>query len=482
MPEELIKLSATAMARGVRERAFSPVELVRAHLQQIDRLNPVLNAFVQVREEEAMREAQAAELQLSSADELGPLYGVPVSIKACIDVQGMRCESGSRLRAGVIAQTDAVLVRRLRAAGAIVLGTTNTPEMLMAYETSNRLNGTTNSPWDRERTPGGSSGGEASAIAACMSAGGIGSDAGGSVRVPAHYSGICALKPTPGRIPATGHFPESLGPFALLGVVGPMARWIEDLKVMFRCIAGPDDGDTSSAPVPILAPEKEDLRRMRIGYLEEDPGLCVVDPEIIAAVRMAVHALRAQGFVVEPVRPGYLQRAREHWWTIFVRLGAELNRDMFAGREHDISPVLADFLAIAAADRTLTKEMLLQAWFERDQLRIEMMRHMSEIPFLITPAAATTAFKHGERSWNIGRNRVDYLDTMSYSQVWNLLGNPAAVVPVTRSKSGLPIGIQVVGRPYEEGGVLAIAAQVEQEFGFHEPPLLRDEATIVAKR
>jgi Asp-tRNA(Asn)/Glu-tRNA(Gln) amidotransferase A subunit family amidase len=477
---DLTDLSAAAMARGIRERAFSPVEVVRAHLSQIHNLNPMLNAFVEVGEAQALEQARSAEARLGKAEN-APLLGVPVSIKSCIDVRGMRCEAGSRLREGKVADADAVLVTRLRRAGAIVLGTTNTPEMLMAYETGNLLYGRTNSPWDLQRTPGGSSGGEAAAIAACMSAGGIGSDCGGSVRVPAHYSGICALKPTPGRIPATGHFPESLGPFALLGVVGPMARYIDDLKLLFQSVAGPDDGDTSSAPVALRERAAAEVRSVRIGYLEEDSQLCPVDPEICAAVRSAAAALRAHGFRVEPIRLSYLQQARAYWWTIFVQLGAELNRQLFSGQEQEISPILADFLAIASANEPLTKDMLLGAWFGRDQLRVEMMRTMAETPILLMPAAATTAFRHGERSWEVKGAQVDYLDTMSYSQVWNLLGNPSAVVPVAVSQSGLPIGVQLVGRPYEEELVLEVASLVDREFGYQPPPVLAQEAASGTK-
>jgi Asp-tRNA(Asn)/Glu-tRNA(Gln) amidotransferase A subunit family amidase len=476
--DELISLSATAMARGIRERDFSPLELLTAHLQHIKKLDPHLHAFVELRAHQALAEARAAESRLGDSD-LGPLHGVPISIKSCIDVGGMRCESGSRLRHGHVATHDAVLVQRLRAAGAIILGTTNTPEMLMAYETGNHLYGTTNSPWDLARTPGGSSGGEAAAIAACMSAGGIGSDAGGSVRVPAHYSGICSLKPTPGRIPATGHFPESLGPFAQLGVVGPMARWIDDVRTLFRVAAGPDDGDTSSAPVPI-AISRSSAAGLHIGFIEEEPDLCPVMPEIAAAVRSAADSLSRAGFNVAPIRPSYLKEAREHWWTIFVRLGAELNRQAFAGREADLSAILADFLAIAANDVPLTKDMLLAAWFGRDRLRIQMLREMADTPVIIMPVSATTAFKHGERSWTVKGQLVRYLDTMSYSQVWNLLGNPAAVVPVGHDELGLPIGVQIVGRPYEEETVLEVASILEHDFGYQQPPALRSAVAVTS--
>jgi len=207
MPD-LTFLSAVSMAEQIRQKKLSPVELVEAHLTRIQELNPTLNAFVRVDAEGARRQARAAEAAAREGRKLGVLHGVPISIKSSIDTEGLRCESGTRLRAGRIAARDAVLVSRLRAAGAIVLGVTNTPELLMAWETDNLLYGRTNSPWDLTRTPGGSSGGEAAAIASGCSAGGVGSDGGGSIRVPAHFSGICGLKPTPGRIPSTGHFPE----------------------------------------------------------------------------------------------------------------------------------------------------------------------------------------------------------------------------------------------------------------------------------
>ena len=280
------------MAAQIRSQKLSPVELVDAHLAQIERLNPKLNAFVQVDAEGAREQALEAESAIKGK-ELGSLHGVPVSIKSSIEVAGMRCEAGSKLRAGEIATKDAPLVARLRNAGAIVLGTTNTPEFLMAWETDNALYGRTNSPWDLLRTPGGSSGGESAAIAAGCSAGGVGSDGGGSIRVPAHFSGICGLKPTPGRIPASGHVPGSAGPFALIGVVGPMARTVEDLKILFEVLQGPDMGDTSSAPVPVRWPKQDDLRNLRIGYFEDD-GRTPVTRETRAAVQTAVAALSEQ--------------------------------------------------------------------------------------------------------------------------------------------------------------------------------------------
>jgi Asp-tRNA(Asn)/Glu-tRNA(Gln) amidotransferase A subunit family amidase len=459
---DLTFLSAVVMAQQIREKKISPVEVADAHLAKIERLNPKLNAFVDVDMDRVRREARDAEAAVISGKTLGPLHGVPISIKSSLDVRGLRCEAGTRLRAGNIATHDAPLVERLRNAGAIVLGVTNTPELLMAWETDNLLYGRTNSPWDLERTPGGSSGGEAAAIAAGMSAGGVGSDGGGSIRVPAHFSGICGLKPTPGRIPATGHFPASGGPFALIGVVGPMARTVADLRALFEVMQGPDDGDTSASPVPLRWPTDDEARRLRIGYFEDD-GRTPVTAETGAALTTAAEALRDAGFEVEPFRPSGLEEARGLWEKFFVTAGGMLILPMFHEREGDLSPFLKQFLEWSAAEPALTGERLLDAWIGRDILRAGFLAQMRTYPILLCPAAAIPAFRHGERSWKIKGKTVEYLDAWSYTQWFNLLGNPGAVVPVSHGNEGLPIGVQIVGRPWEEEQVLTVAAVLERE-------------------
>src|SRR5215472_9932732 len=258
------------MAASIRDGSVTVSELVEAHLNQIKRWNPKLNAFVSVDESGARTAAKLADEAVKARRPIGPLHGVPLTIKSSIDVAGMPCEAGTGLRRSYIPSTDAPLVSRLKNAGAIILGNTTVPEFLMAWETDSALYGRTNSAWDLERTPGGSSGGEAAAIAACCSAGGIGSDGGGSIRVPAHFSGICGLKPTPGRIPGTGHYPACIGPFALIGVVGPMARSIRDLELMFQVLAGPDNGDPNAAPVATRPIDVSSLKQTRIGYFEDD--------------------------------------------------------------------------------------------------------------------------------------------------------------------------------------------------------------------
>jgi len=472
---DLTFLPAVTMAAQIRGRRLSPVELADAHLAKIERLNPKLNAFVHVDADRVRREARAAEAAVTSGKTLGPLHGVPISIKSSLDVATLRSEAGTRLRAGFVATQDAPLVARLRNAGAIVLGVTNTPELLMAWETDNLLYGRTNSPWDLERTPGGSSGGEAAAIAAGMSAGGVGSDGGGSIRVPAHFSGICGLKPTPGRIPSTGHFPASGGPFALIGVVGPMARTVADVRALFEVMQGPDDGDTCAAPVPLRWPSEDEAKNLRIGYFEDD-GRTPVTPETRAAVRTAAEALQRAGFQVERFRPRGLEEARVLWKKFFVSAGGMLIRPMFRGRERDLSPILRQFLEWSEAEPAFTGDSLLDAWIRRDAARADFLKQMRKYPILLCPAAAIPAFRHGERSWTIDDKTVEYLNAWSYTEWFNLLGNPAAVVPVSHCVSGdsegLPIGVQIVGRPWEEEQVLAVAAVLERERGaWRIPPI-----------
>lgn len=464
-------LPAVVMAEQIRKRKLSPLELVDAHLAQIKKLNPKLNAFVEVHAERAQQAARDAEIAVLQGKKLGPLHGVPLSIKSSLDVAGMRCEAGTRLRAGFVAAQDAPLVARLRAAGAIVLGVTNTPELLMAWETDNLLYGRTNSPWDLERTPGGSSGGEAAAIAAGMSAGGVGSDGGGSIRVPAHFSGICGLKPTPGRIPATGHFPGSAGPFALIGVVGPMARSVADLKILFEVLQGPEVGDTCAAPVPLRWPSDDEVKKLRIGYFEDD-GRTPVTAETRAAVRTAAEALCGAGFQVERCQPEGLEAARQLWWKYFVVAGGMLLRPMFRNRESDLSPILRQFLQWSASEPAHTGETLLDAWIQRDVVRGQFLAQMQQYPILLCPAAAIPAFRHGERKWMIEGKKVEYLDAWSYTEFFNLLGNPGVVVPHGRSPEGLPIGVQIVGRPWQEEQVLAVAGALEKECGaWRRPPI-----------
>jgi Asp-tRNA(Asn)/Glu-tRNA(Gln) amidotransferase A subunit family amidase len=454
-------LSAAEISRRVRAKDIFATEVLEEHLRRVEKLNPQLHAITSLDAESAHRAARAVDARLATNEPL-PLAGVPVTIKSSIDVAGLRCEAGSRLRAGNVPAADAPLVQRLKSAGAVVIGTTNTPEMLMAYETDNLLYGRTSNPCDVARSAGGSSGGEAAAIASGMSAGGVGSDGGGSIRVPAHFTGICGLKPTPGRVPGTGHYPECGGPWATLGVVGPMARNIADLRLLWQILAGPDDGDPMSAPVP-LSESAVPLKGARIGLLEMPNWRATAETD--AAVNSAARALEQAGAVVEPMAIDGWDEALRIWQVIFCYATAAAVAPMIRGREADVSPILHDFLRHGRQSPPLTVESLLRDLVLRDRVRARVLAQMRPYRALLAPVTSAPAFRHGEGGWGPS-HPADYLRTMRPCQFGNAMGLPGAVAPVARSSEGLPIGVQIIGRPYEEDAVLAVAEIIEAAAGF----------------
>ena len=467
MSDNLVLASAVRQLEFLQSRKISTVELAEAHLRQIERLNPALNVFADFDADRVRACAHRLDQQQSKR---GPLHGLPVTVKSSIATAGYRCEIGSLLHQGEIPAQDAEVVARLRAAGALILGTTNCPEFLMAYETANRLHGRTRNPWNLEYTPGGSSGGEASAIAAGLSAAGLGSDSGGSVRVPAHFTGICSLKPTPGRIPGRGHLPPCVGPFQIIGALGPMARTMADVTLLFRTLSGHDRKDPASSPVALRAPGLNELRTKTIGFFEDD-GLIPVTPETRAAVNAAASALRQAGFRVEPFAPRTLEPLRKQWWKFFVQCGAMFYAPTIHGREDLLSPLFKQFLEFSDAVPPLTATDLLNAWADLDLLRAETLQAMGDYPVLLCPVASIPAFRHDERSWIVDGQPVDYLDVMRYTQWFNALAAPAAVVPVGTSPMGLPIGVQLIARPFEDETALGIAAVLDAAFGYQPPPI-----------
>jgi amidase len=452
----------------LRSGAISVMELAEEHIARIESLNPRLNAFADF-DAERVR-ARARGLQ-DAPKQHGPLHGLPVTVKSSIATAGYRCEIGSVLNKGEIPREDAEAVARLRAAGALILGTTNCPEFLMAYETANLLHGQTCNPWDLERTPGGSSGGESAAIAAGLSAAGLGSDSGGSVRVPAHFTGICSLKPTPGRVPGRGHLPPCVGPFSTLGAIGPMARTMEDVALLFRVLSGQDAIDPVSPPLALRSPSLDELCGFKIGFFEDD-GIVPVTAETRAAVHSAAQALRGAGFDVEPFRPHSLEQLRKLWSIFFVQCGAMFYEPAIRGKRERLSPNFTEFLGMAEAAGPLTAAELLNAWAELDLLRGKTLELMREYPVLLCPVASVPAWRHGERAWNVEGKTVEYLDAVRYTQWFNALGCPAAVVPAGRSPEGLPIGVQIAARPFEDEIVLGVAGIVDGAFGYRPPALV----------
>ncbi len=458
--------SIADITESIRSKKLSPVEIVAAHLERIAAVQPKLNSFVHLDAEAARAQARRAEDAVQRGRALGPLLGVPVTLKSCIDVAGWPCPAGSLSRKDYVAETDSTLASRLRGAGAILLGNTNTPEYLMAYETDNLVSGKTSNPWNLSHSAGGSSGGEAAAIASGCSAGGVGSDGGGSIRVPAHFCGICGLKPTPGRIPATGHFPAGVGAFSWIGVVGPMARTVADVRALFEVMAGPDPGDALSAPVPPRTVNDAQLKGLRVGVLESN-ALGKVDAETHAALQKAANDLAAQGFVVEPMHLEGLERAIELWWFFFGPAIAHMFKPSVVGQKDKLSRIFCDYMQFAEAHVTL--DALLSACAERDLLRATILRQMRDVPILLSPVSTTTAFRHGEGTWRPGAKQC-YRDTMRFSQWLNLTGFPGASVPTSLSAEGLPIGVQVIGRPHEEELVLAVAERIENGRGSWQAP------------
>jgi Asp-tRNA(Asn)/Glu-tRNA(Gln) amidotransferase A subunit family amidase len=465
---ELTIKPAVELLRLLRGRAISAVELTEEHIGEIERLDSSLHAFAHFDPERALLAAQAADKRYGERS--APLLGLPMTVKASISTAGYRCETGSALNRRFVPVDDAVVVERMKAAGAVILGTTNCPEFLMAYETDNLLYGKTCNPWNLAHNAGGSSGGEAAAVAAGLSAGGIGSDSGGSVREPAHFTGICSLKPTPGRIPSRGHLPACVGPFSILGAVGPMARTMRDVALMFEALSGSEEADPAGAPLPLRTVTDDELLSKPIAVLEDD-GLIPVTAETREAVRAAAKALEARGFEVRPFQSASLEAARELWWTFFMRCGDMLLEPFVRGKEDRLTETFRYFIDVARRDPALTGAEVLHAWVKCDHVRSKLMEELMPYSALVTPVCSIPAFQHGEREWMIDGQRVEYFDAMRFTQWFNLLGGPAAVVPVGRSGDGLPIGVQVAGRPYRDEAVLRMAEILDEEFGYKPPPM-----------
>jgi len=447
------------MADLIRARKLSPLELVDAHLKQIGQQNPRLKAFVRILEDRARDAAKRAETV--KPDALTPLHGVPVTIKDSFDMAGLPTTCGSRFFADSRAARDATAVARLKRAGAIPLGKTNCPEFLSNYESDNYIVGRTNNPWDLERTPGGSSGGESAAIAAFCSAGGIGSDGGGSIRIPAHFTGIAGLKPTPGRVSAAGHVPQINHPGGLLGVAGPMARTAADVRLLFQVLAGYDSEDPFAAPVPLRVP---DLAGLRIGCIEQFYSV-PVEAGIARALQKAVECLGQLKIPIEPFQPAGLETAPNLWWFFFGVLPARMTGDLIRGREDQAHWTGTEFMQQALAEPEPTAMQVLQNLAVRDRLRAGLLLEMEQYPVILMPPCGVAAFRHRQRRFETPAKEIGLFQAMMPATWVNLLGLPAMVIPFDIDERGLPVGIQLIGRPYEEELLLEVAVRMEEARG-----------------
>ena len=471
MSEELISKSANDLSGLIRSRIVSPVEVVESYLRRIDQINPSLNAIVTLAPD-VLDQARAREREKIQGHRPGPLHGVPVTLKDTIATAGIRSVSGSRLLIRNLPDHDASVVVRLKRAGAIILGKTNTPEMAIPYETDNPVFGRTNNPHDFNRTPGGSSGGEAAAIAARLSVAGIGSDLSGSIRVPAHFCGVAGLKPTTGRVPMDGHVPQAAGTLALGACVGPMAHRVIDLALLLNVMTdAPHEPNSES---DFVERSRRRLRCVSVAYYSDD-GVAPVSDETAMAVEIAAKALAEAGLQVRAERAPAVSEGSRLWVELFSLAASEQLREFYRGREAEAGPRVASILRqrhdkSSFENRIETAERTARAVVERERRREELLGWMKATPLILAPVGAVPAFEHGADRVRVNDESVSVFRAFSYSQTFNVFGLPAASVPVARSSAGLPIGVQIVGQPFEEDTVLAAAAIIEQSVGLLPQP------------
>ena len=451
MTEELTKLSATKLAEMIRLREISPVEAVESHLHRIEEINPKLNAIVTLAPR-AIEKAKELEARIMQGETVGPLCGIPVTIKDTIATKGLRTTCGSKRLDQNVPSEDGDVVARLKSVDAIIIGKTNTAELAMAYECDNSLFGRTNNPHDLTKTSGGSSGGDAAAVASHLTPVGIGSDLMGSIRVPAHFCGVYGLKPTTSSVSMRGHFPKATGVYSLGAVIGPIARSVEDLTLTFGAVA-----ETQNPKSKIQNPSAV--------FYTHDNTMPVTE-ETKQAVIKAAKTLSDAGFIVEEKLPPSVECGPELWRRLFMRGGLQQLKELYEGHEEDAGETVRAILKrVGAMDQSL--DDFLAAWTERDELRLKLIEWMNDWPIIIAPVGAGPAFEHGARRIEVEGQSLNLMQAFSYCQTWNVFGFPVACVPVDQSKEGLPIGVQIVGRPFEENEVLAISKVIEQAVGNH---------------
>jgi amidase len=453
--------SLSRLARLVRDRQVSSSELVRRHLERIAAVNPKLNAVVQLAADRARAEAAAADRDRAKGVIRGPLHGVPITIKDSLETAGIVSTAGTAGWAHRIPAEDAAVVARLRRAGAIVLGKTNTPEFTLADETDNLVYGRTNNPFDLDRTPGGSSGGAAAIVAAGGSPLDLGSDTGNSIRYPSHVCGVAGIKPTSGRVPRTGHAIDYRGYLESLTSIGPIARSVEDLALVLPLIAGPDGRDPHVPAVTMRDPRRVTIRSLRVTFYL-DNGVVPATEATRAAVRTAARALEAAGAsVTERTPPGLVEAADLMDRLLLGDGGAWVIRLLRSAGTDGWGSLggLAPSTKLSVEELTLAIERL-------DDLRSRLLRYLADVDLIVCPVQPGPATGHGTTS------TPEFFRGDSYSNVFNLTGWPAASVPGARSPEGLPIGVQVVAGPWREDVVLAAARVVESALGgYRKPPL-----------
>jgi amidase len=459
---ELFYRSVVDIAQAIRDKAVSSEDVVRAHLARIEAVNPKLNAVVQLVAEQAIAAAKEADKALAKGEIKGVLHGVPMTIKDSLDTAGVISTGGTTGRANFIPEKDATVVARLKNAGAILMGKTNTPELTLSFETNNLIYGRTSNPYDITRTSGGSSGGAAAIIASGGSPFDIGSDYAGSIRLPSHFCGIAGIKPTSGRVPRTGHIiPYAAGAADSFQQLGPMARTVTDLAFLLPIISGPDWQDPAIVPMPLPDPNTVDLKRLKVAF-HTDNGVATPTPAIIQTVKNVAQVLQDVVLSVEEKRPERLEETWTLWSGLHDADGGkgiiEILRQAGTTQTYDIN-VDEVPRGIAQSSEEFGRRLR-----EIDRFRSHMLQFIAQYDVLICPVNANPAIKHG----TLGDN----FDGFSYTATYNLTGWPGVVVRAGTSPEGLPIGLQILAQPWREDVALAVAQFVETKFGGWKPPAL----------
>jgi amidase len=434
------------MAEAIRTKQISARELMQAHLDRIAKVNPRLNAIVELDAAAALKAADAADAQ---REPRGPLHGVPMTVKGAWDCAGFVNTAGTLGRKGAVAEQDATVIARLRQAGAIPFAVTNLPEFSLAFESDNLVYGRSNNPFDVTRTPGGSGGGGAAAIASGCSPFEAGGDMGGSIRLPCHICGIAGLKPTLGRVPLSGYFPGPFGLVTLLATAGPMARYVDDLYPLLKLMAGPDGIDANAADAQLHDPAEVDVRRLRIA-IHTGNGIVEPTPETAQTAVSAARQLSAIEVTMDEL-------PLAGCFDLFMNLlgadgGAGLGQLTAMCGTRESTPLFRRALELLRA-RATTAEHFSMLLFQRDLYRSQVAGFFQRYDALICPVNAYPALPHGT-SW-------DHSKSFSYTIAHNLSGCPAATVRFGTSPEGLPIGLQVVAGHWREHIALAVAAHLE---------------------
>jgi aspartyl-tRNA(Asn)/glutamyl-tRNA(Gln) amidotransferase subunit A len=462
--DQLVQLSIARAARSFRAGELSPTELTGACLERIEALDRKLNAFVTLLAETAMAEARAAERRLTQGNRLGPLDGIPFAIKDLYETRGIRTTAGSKILAGYVPAEDATCVRRLREQGVVLLGKLNMHEW--AFGATNAVShfGPTHNPWALDRITGGSSGGSAAALAASLCLGSLGSDTGGSIRMPASMCGIVGLKPTFGRVSKYGVIPLSDS----LDHAGPLARTVEDAALLLQAIAGPDPNDPTSAdrPVPDYpASLTGDVRGLRVGVPDRNV-LSGLDKDVEASFQAALATLKSLGASLIDVHIPSLQQADAIWLAVAAPEAAAFHRRNLEERPQDFSEQVRLRLQLGLQLRAVD---YLRGLENQRQLRAEVEEQYAKIDVLATPTTAFTASKIEDELSASGRE----IHLHRFTCPFNLTGQPAISLPCGFDGQGLPMGLQIVGRPFDEETVLRVAHAYEQATDWHlcRPPL-----------